>query len=213
MFPIFIKSDPSNCPAEGNSTEENELPQVSRTSSAEDKLRSSAEYKLTSAAEDKLRSSAQDKTKGVFLTFILPNISHWDIIMSLIQISRCLSFLKLWVTLSKTAATVVEPESPGAMAALNLSIIGDTKLMKTYQQVKPTLDFSIYLFYHGVDVVERQIFASIWFISSSANQFSANKQIRQLQKTFPIQVVDVGKAFIEALGALINVNFIRWFLL
>ena len=30
----------------------------------------------------------------------------------------------------------VEPESPGAMAALNLSIIGDTKLVRAYQQVK-----------------------------------------------------------------------------
>ena len=30
----------------------------------------------------------------------------------------------------------VEPESPGAMAALNLSIIGDTKLVRAYQQVR-----------------------------------------------------------------------------
>ena len=30
----------------------------------------------------------------------------------------------------------VEAESPGAMAALNLSIIGDTKLLRAYQQVK-----------------------------------------------------------------------------
>ena len=38
--------------------------------------------------------------------------------------------------------------------------------------------------------------------------------MRQHQETiFSIQVVDVGKAFIEALGALINVKFIRCFLL
>ena len=33
-------------------------------------------------------------------------------------------------------APSVEPESPGAMAALNLSIVGDTKLVRAYQQVR-----------------------------------------------------------------------------
>ena len=38
---------------------------------------------------------------------------------------------------------------------------------------------------------------------------SGNQHFREHQKTISIQVVDVGKAFIEALGALINVKFIR----
>ena len=43
----------------------------------------------------------------------------------------------------------VEPESPGAMAALNLSIIGDTKLVRAYQQVKAKMrgKGNIYQFY------------------------------------------------------------------
>ena len=42
---------------------------------------------------------------------------------------------------------------------------------------------------------------------------SANQHFRKHQKTISIQVVDVGKAFIAALGALINVKFLSCFLL
>ena len=76
------------------------------------------------------------KPKVFFLAFVL----SWHLSSRYQDISpfwNCVNLL--WVTLWKTASTVVEPESPGAMAALILSIIGDTKL---YQQVKPFLDWT-----------------------------------------------------------------------
>ena len=87
------------CP--GGSPEENELPQVSRTSTG-------------------------DKTKGVLSAFLTSPIS--EPAPNLEE--------KLKMSSQFTASTDVEPESPGAMAALNLSIIGDTKLLRAYQQVK-----------------------------------------------------------------------------
>ena len=76
------------------------------------------------------------KPKVFFLAFVL----SWHLSPRYQDIPpfwKCVNLL--WVTLWKTASTVVEPESPGAMAALILSIIGDTKL---YQQVKPFLDWT-----------------------------------------------------------------------
>ena len=50
----------------------------------------------------------------------------------------------------------------------------------------------------------------IYQLISSFQQISLSKY-ETTPRNYSIQVVDVGKAFIEALGALINVKFIRCF--